>query len=70
MSILPLNPPHNPCLLVLDHQDKLEDIRVLQNEIILDLGKLNRKVEESNDKLDSISLALHDLKMALIGGGK
>jgi archaellum component FlaC len=70
MSILPLNPPHNPCLLVLDHQDKLEDIRVLQNEIILDLGKLNKQVENANEKLDSISSDLTQLKMALIGGGK
>jgi hypothetical protein len=68
MSILPLNPPHNPCLLVLDHQDKLEDIRVLQNEIILDLGKLNKQVLKANEKLDSISSDLTQLKMALIGG--
>jgi len=70
MSILPLTPPHNPCLLVLDHQDKLEDIRVLQNEIILDLGKLNKQVLKANEKLDSIASDLTQLKMALLGGGK
>jgi hypothetical protein len=67
MSILPINPHQIPCALVLDHQDKLEDIRVLQNEIILDLGKLNKKVDRSNEMLDAIASDLAELKKAILG---